>query len=190
MTPLNREWQNTDGWDAGRRHGPDSLRFPALVWPLSRNESSVEYSGLEALGVGLFGCMMPSIGAGGTVRWQAAAAPKRDVRQAELAQRAFVLRAATQVPGLLDLKGAPVPKAMASQFERAHPELDIPRDLLEALFGEHVDSAQATTQGSAIAVCRSARDAATHATAGSSREWVLFAGGETKTELWMQPLRS
>ncbi|KAJ2887941.1 hypothetical protein FB639_000980 [Coemansia asiatica] len=196
MPPQNRERQGTVT-ERGSRHrrGPDSLGFPALVWPLNRNESSVQYSGLQALDIGLFGCMMPGVGADGSVRWQAAsasnaAASKRDTKQLDLGRKASVLRAGTQVPGLLDLQGAPMPAEMVRQFERAHVELDLPRELLEELFRDPIDSAQVATQGSAIAVCRSAKGDFKHGADNESREWILFAGSETKSELWMQPLRS
>ncbi|KAJ2592725.1 TATA box-binding protein-associated factor RNA polymerase I subunit C [Coemansia sp. RSA 1722] len=187
MAPQNREHQETDTQRSRGKSSTASLGFPALVWPFDRDEGAVQSSRLEALGVGLFGCMLPGVGADRTVRWHAAAAaPVRDRTQARSTQRGVVLRAATQVPGLLDLQDAPAPKAMVLQFERAHPELDLSRELLEELFYEHSDGTQVTTQASAIAVCRSQGSA----TDSASRECVFFASGETKAELWTQPLRS
>ncbi|KAJ1864145.1 hypothetical protein LPJ73_000340 [Coemansia sp. RSA 2703] len=161
------------------RHWNRSLEFPTVVWPFNRCETGIEYSGVGALGVGMFGNMLPTVSSDGRLNWMAAAEAGGYRESRRFYGREVVLKKATRVPGLLDPDKSLAPSTAAEQFERMYGDLDISRDLLCNLFDESNKKLDDELQGNALAMFRSK---------ASDRDWVLHADGDTGSELWARSL--
>ncbi|KAJ2787209.1 hypothetical protein GGI15_000929 [Coemansia interrupta] len=115
----------------------------------------------------------------GRVKWMAEAEAGGYREPERLHGKEIVLKKATRVPGLLDPDKSLAPSKAAEQFERMYGDLDISRDLLCNLFDESCKKSDDESQGNALAVYRSTT---------SSRDWVLYADGDSASELWARSL--
>ncbi|KAJ2025060.1 hypothetical protein IWW57_003516 [Coemansia sp. S610] len=144
------------------------MSFPTVTWPVHRSEAAVDYAATEALDLGVFGHMLPSIGSERRpedsqelVSWKAASAQPQLETHSILTETGppVVLRPSTRTAKFLEFSNPDGGvQRMCSAFGLTHRDIDIPDSILRDALTEAMDESDwnhiASMKGNVVASCR------------------------------------